>query len=95
MSGGHLHNPLQKHGMKLSEMVEEQDGIDVLQPSRGLGIVDGRHHNTVIAQINEAFPDTDGPYGWAHRRMNVEVILRKDRQFLNERELISTSSQKD
>lgn len=41
--------PVEQHGKKLSDMVDEEDSIDVLKCSGGLEIVDGRHHRSVIS----------------------------------------------
>lgn len=54
---------LQRHGKKVSEMVDAEDGIEVLKSFGRLGIVDGGHHHTVITKIKEWFPDRNRPHG--------------------------------
>lgn len=86
--------PLREHGKKVSEVVVLEDDTEVLEPSGRLGLVYGRHRRLLIAVIKEEYPDTTEPHAWAQRRIKVVVIIRKDDEFINDREIIIKSKKK-
>lgn len=57
--------------------------------------MDGRPRGTVIEQIKEEFPVANGPHGLENCCITVAVSFGNDGRFLNEREIIIKSNQKN